>query len=199
MEVLEAHAEGLIGLSSCLKGEIAQHLLRNDDESARKVTESYCTIFGEGNFFLELQDHGMQSQKVVNDGIVGIGTAMGVPLVATNDVHFLNREDAEAHDVLLCIQTGKTVNDENRMRFDSDEIYFKSSEEMAEKFGDVPGALSNTVEIAERCNLELEFGKTHRSRKMVCRDDLVKLPGICRRDFNTNSVSSNRRVILDIS
>jgi DNA polymerase-3 subunit alpha len=161
MEVLEAHAEGLIGLSSCLKGEIAQHLLRNDADSARKVAESYCTIFGEGNFFLELQDHGMQSQKIVNDGIVGIGTEMGVPLVATNDVHFLNREDAEAHDVLLCIQTGKTINDENRMRFDSDEIYFKSSEEMVERFGDVPEALSNTVEIAERCNLELEFGKTH--------------------------------------
>jgi DNA polymerase-3 subunit alpha len=161
MEVLENHSGGLIGMSSCLKGEIAQHLLLGDVQSAKNAVASYCRIFGEGNFFLELQDHGLPDQKVVNEGLVELGREMGVPLIATNDVHYLNKEDAEAHDVLLCIQTGKMVQDPDRMRFESNEIYFKSAEEMTEKFHEFPEALSNTVEVASRCNLELDFGKFH--------------------------------------
>ena len=161
MQVLGEHARGLIGLSSCIKGEVAQHVLEGNPSAARRAVASYCRILGEGNFYLELMDHGLPDQKTVNEALIDIGREMGVPLVATNDVHFLNREDAEAHDVLLCIQTGKTIDDADRMRFDSDEIYFKSAEEMAERFGGVPEALANSVAIAERCNLELEFGKVH--------------------------------------
>jgi DNA polymerase-3 subunit alpha len=161
LEVLNEFSSGLIGLSSCLKGEIAQHILFGDLQAARESTRQYNKIFGDGNFYLELQDHGLASQQVVNEGIVDISKEMGIPMVATNDVHFLNREDAEAHDVLLCIQMGKSIDDENRMRFESDEIYFKSYEEMEEKFRDYPEALSNTVDIASRCNLELDVGKIH--------------------------------------
>ncbi len=161
MEVLGSHAEGLIGLSSCIKGEVAQHLLRGDYSSAVEAVERLSRAFGDGNFYLELQDHGLASQKTVNEGLVRLSREKGIPLVATNDVHFLDREDAEAHDVLLCIQTGKTINDADRMRFDSDEIYFKSGEEMAETFKDTPEAISATVDIAERCNVELEVGRLH--------------------------------------
>ncbi len=161
MEVLKEYAGGVIGLSSCLKGEISQHLLRGDEKAARKAVELYAGAFGEGNYYLELQDHGLPDQKLVNEGLIRIGKEMGMPLVATNDVHYLERTDAEAHDVLLCIQMGKTVDDDDRMRFDSDEIYFKSAEEMEERFRETPEALSNTVEIADRCNVEITFGKLH--------------------------------------
>jgi DNA polymerase-3 subunit alpha len=161
MEVLSSHSEGLIGLSSCLKGEIAQHIQFGDLTAARRSAETYSRVLGEGNYYLELQNHGLPQQKLVNEAIVEIGRELGIPFVATNDVHYLNREDAEAHDVLLCIQTGKTLDDPDRMHFDSDELYFKSPEEMADLFQGHPEALANTVEIAKRCDLELEFGKIH--------------------------------------
>ncbi|MBA2565500.1 MAG: DNA polymerase III subunit alpha [Gemmatimonadetes bacterium] len=159
-EVLREHAAGIIATSACLKGEVAGHLLNDDLVRARTSAEGLASIFGERNFFLEMQDHGLAEQRRVNPGIRALAHELGLGLVCTNDVHYHRREDAAAHDVLLCIQTGKTLDDEARMRFSSDDFYFKAPEEMASLFGDVPEALANTGEIAERCNVELEF-RTH--------------------------------------
>jgi DNA polymerase-3 subunit alpha len=156
-EALREHAAGIIATSACLKGEVAGALLEDNYARARKAAVEMAALFGERNFFLEIQDHGMPEQEKANAGIRELARELGLGLVCTNDVHYLRREDATAHDVLLCIQTGKTLDEEARMRFHSDDFYLKSPEEMAERFRDVPEALANTVEIAERCNVELEF------------------------------------------
>jgi DNA polymerase III subunit alpha len=154
-ELLEKHSEGLICTSACLAGEIPSHLLNGQHEEAKKVAEYYRGLFGEKGFYLELQDHGIPEQKRVNPELIRLSGETGIPLVATNDIHYLEREHAEAQDILICIGTGKKVSDEKRMRFDSQEFYFKSYEEMAEIFRDTPEAISNTVEIAEQCRLEI--------------------------------------------
>ncbi|MFN2432404.1 MAG: DNA polymerase III subunit alpha [Gemmatimonadota bacterium] len=159
-EVLREHARGLIATSACLKGPVAAHLLQDDFARARDAARELASIFGERSFFLEVQDHGIAEQAKVNAGIRELAGELGLGLVCTNDVHYHRREDAAAHDVLLCIQTGKTLDEESRMRFASDDFYFKSQAEMAERFPDLPEALANTGEIAERCNVELEF-RTH--------------------------------------
>ena len=156
-EVLREHSAGIIATSACLKGEVAANLLDGNYARARAAAEELAGIFGERSFFLEVQDHGVPEQQRVNAGIRELARELGLGLVCTNDVHYLRREDAAAHDVLLCIQTGKTLDEEARMRFHSDDFYFKSPEEMAERFRDLPEALANTVEIAERCEVELEF------------------------------------------
>jgi len=161
MELLEKYNEGLIALSGCLSGDIARLLLNNEYEKAKEMALKFNNIFGEGNFYLEMQINGLAEQNLVNNGLIRLSRETGIPLVATNDAHYLTREDAKAHDVLLCIQTGKTINEENRMRFSSQEIYLKSPEEMAQLFKNYPEALENTVRIAERCNVEIEFGKLH--------------------------------------
>ncbi|NGM83070.1 DNA polymerase III subunit alpha [Paenibacillus sp. 7124] len=158
MEALAAHAEGLICLSACLGGEVPQHLLYGRDGEAKKAALRYKDIFG-GDFYLELQDHGMSEQKRVNPKLIALAEETGIPLVATNDVHYLSREDSEVQDVLICIGTGKTVEDEDRLQIGTDQLYLKSGEEMAALFPHVPEAVINTAVIAERCNLELEFGK----------------------------------------
>ncbi len=160
-EILRKHTEGLIALSSCLKGEINTHLLRGREESARKVAEEYQEIFGKGNFYLELQANGIPQQATANDALIAMGRAMGLPLVATNDCHYLRRSDARAHEILLCIQTGKTILDEKRLKFQTDQLYFKSPEEMAREFRHVPDALENTLAIAESCNLEIQLDQYH--------------------------------------
>jgi len=160
-ELLRQHHGGLIALSACLKGEIASSLLRRQEETARKAALEYAEIFGDGNFYLELQANGIPEQTVVNDGLIRLGRELGLPLVATNDCHYLRRGDARAHEILLCIQTGKTVLDEKRMRFQTDQLYFKSPEEMAREFAHVPDALANTLVIAEQCRLEIDLGKYH--------------------------------------
>ena len=160
-ELLAQHHEGLIALSSCLKGEIASHILRRQEQTARKAALEYAEIFGPGNFYLELQANGIPDQSIVNEAFIQLGQECNLPLVATNDCHYLRRGDARAHEILLCIQTGKTVLDERRMKFQTDQLYFKSPEEMAREFAHVPQALANTVVIAEQCNLELELGKNH--------------------------------------
>jgi DNA polymerase-3 subunit alpha len=160
-ELLRQHRGGLIALSACLKGEIASALLRRQEETARKAALEYAEIFGEGNFYLELQANGIPEQTVVNDGLIRLGRELGLPLVATNDCHYLRRGDARAHEILLCIQTGKTVADEKRMRFQTDQLYFKSPEEMAREFAHVPDALANTLVIADQCQLEIELGEYH--------------------------------------
>ncbi|NLW23401.1 MAG: DNA polymerase III subunit alpha [Tissierellia bacterium] len=160
-EVLEKYSEGIIALSACLAGEVQEHLLNGNYERAKEIALKYNSIFGPGNFFLELQDHGMREQKHINEELIRISNETGIPLVATNDVHYLRREDALVHDVLLCIQTGKTIDDTDRMKFPTDEFYLKSYEEMASIFGYKKEALENTVRIAERCNVTLDFDTLH--------------------------------------
>lgn len=161
MEVLERYGEGLIALSACLSGDIPKALLQNNYEKAKNIALKYRSIFGEGNFYLELQNNGIEEQNLVNQSLVKLGRETGIPLIATNDAHYLKREDARAHEILLCIQTGKNINDEDRMRFSTDEVYVKSPEEMLEQFKHFPEALENTLKVAESCNVELEFNKLH--------------------------------------
>ena len=158
-DLLKQHHEGLIGLSACLHGEIAAHLLRGNSEEADRTAEQYRTLFGEGNYFIEIMENGLPEQKKANEGLIELSRRLGLPLAATNDCHYLKREDAEAHEVLLCIQTGKTIEDSDRMRFGTDQFYFRSPDEMIRLFSYCPEAIENTVKIAEKCNLTLEFGK----------------------------------------
>jgi DNA polymerase-3 subunit alpha len=160
-EILEKYSEDIICLSACLGGEVQQQLLDNNYQKARETALLYDRIYGRGNFFLELQDHGIREQVVVNEELRKLSRETGIPLVATNDVHYLRKEDARVHDVLLCVQTGKTVVDEDRMKFPSEEFYLKAPDEMEDLFPEDIAALMNTVDIAERCNVELEFGKLH--------------------------------------
>ncbi|WP_160043252.1 DNA polymerase III subunit alpha [Paenibacillus sp. USDA918EY] len=159
MEALKAHHEGIICLSACLGGEVPQHLLHGRTEEARKAAIRYRDIFGE-DFYLELQDHGLPEQKRVNPQLVELAEELGIELVATNDVHYLKREDAAMQDVLICIGTGKTVEDEGRLQIQTDQLYLKNGEEMARLFPHVPQAIANTAAIAEKCGLELEFGRS---------------------------------------
>jgi DNA polymerase-3 subunit alpha len=162
-EILSRHSDGLLALSACLKGEVAYLLNRGDYEGAKKTASWYQDLFGE-NYFLEIQHNGLPEQDKANEGMLKLSRDTGVGLVATNDIHYLRREDTRMHDVLLCIQTGKTVHDEDRMRMDAHELYLKSAEEMELHFRDYPEALSNTLAIAERCNLEIPIGETHLPR-----------------------------------
>ena len=159
-EVLRTYSEGIIALSACLAGEVQRYLARGMYEEACRSALRYQEIFGEGNFFLELQDHGIPTQKSVNQGLLRMSQDLSMPLVATNDCHYIFKEDVEAHDILLCVQTGKKVTDENRMRYEGGQFYLKSEEEMRELFRYAPEALDNTHKIAERCNVEIEFGVT---------------------------------------
>ncbi len=158
-ELLSRHAEGLICLSACLGGEVAQHVLHDRYEEAKQTALRYQGLFG-NDYYLELQDHGMLEQKKVNQGIIRLSGETGIPLVATNDVHYLHAEDSEAQDILICIGTGKTVDDESRLKFHSNQMYLRTGQEMEELFGYVPQALVNTAAIAEACTLELSFGQS---------------------------------------
>ena len=159
-ELLERYHEGLIALSACLAGEIPRALARGDYPGAKEAALRYLGIFGEGNFFLELQDHGMEEQHYINPLLIRLSRETGIPLVATNDCHYVTKEDHEMHHVLLCIQTGKTLDDPGGLGFPTQEFYLKSEAEMAGLFPDVPQALENTGKIAARCRVEIEFGKT---------------------------------------
>ncbi len=158
-EILRKHSEGLIATSACLKGEVSWNLLQGRTDEAVAVARELQEIFGEGNFFLEIQNHGLEQEKLLVPRMEAIARETGIPLVATNDCHYLRREDAEAHDTLLCIQTGKMVDDTNRMRYSTDQLYFKSAAEMESTLGDFKEALRNTIRIAEACNLELEMDR----------------------------------------
>ncbi|MDR1728916.1 MAG: DNA polymerase III subunit alpha [Acidobacteriota bacterium] len=155
-EILARHGKGLIGLSACLKGIVPQKFAQGQPEAALAEAVELRDILGEGNFYLELQDHGIEDQRRVNPSLVAVARKHGFPLVCTNDTHYMRREDCKAHDILLCIGTGKLESDEKRMRYSSDQFYFKSHEEMRALFQEVPDALENTVRIAERCNVELK-------------------------------------------
>ena len=161
LDMLRKHHEGLIALSACLAGAIPQYLLSQDYEGAKEYALKLADIFGDGNFYLELQDHGIAEQTPVNQGVQRLARETGLPLVITNDAHYLTKEDAKMQDVLLCVQTGKTVDDTNRMRFETEEFYLKSEQQLRELFPGCDEAIENTARIAERCNLDFVFNEYH--------------------------------------
>ncbi|HKL10029.1 MAG TPA: DNA polymerase III subunit alpha, partial [Clostridia bacterium] len=160
-ELLKEHTEGIIALSACLAGDVQRLIMERNPEKAREKARCLSEMFGKDNFYLELQDHGIPEQKLVNQELVKMSKELEIPLVATNDVHYIRKEDSRAHDILLCIQTGKILSDTERMKFPTDEFYLKSREEMAELFDYAPQALENTVEIAERCNVTFDFDQIY--------------------------------------
>jgi DNA polymerase-3 subunit alpha len=160
-DILRQYSSNLIALSACLKGEVSHYILSDQVDRARECIREYQAILGKENFYLELMDHGLPEQKLVNKAMLALSKETGAPLVVTNDIHYIEEKDALAHEVLLCIQTGTTINDENRMKFSSDEFYMKSYEQMAQLFPDHPEVYQNTVEIANRCNVEFDFSVTH--------------------------------------
>lgn len=186
-EVLETYHEGVIALSACLAGEVQKYLARGMYEEAMRSAQRYEGIFGKNNFFLELQDHGLPEQKIVNQGLLRLSRDTGIELVATNDIHYTFAEDEKAHDILLCIQTGKKVADEDRMRYAGGQYYCKSEEEMQTLFPYAREALENTHKIAERCNVEIEFGVTKLPKYEVPEgfDSWTYLNHLCREGFKT--------------
>ncbi len=160
-QILESHHEGLIAFSACLHGEIPTLIRRNRLKEADAAAQQYLQLFGEKNFFLEVQNNGIDIQAAVNQGLLDMSRRLSIPLVASNDCHYLDKKDVRAHDVLLCIQTGKTIDDAERLKFRTDQLYLKSPQEMADFFADYPGALQNTLRIAERCDLTFDFKTYH--------------------------------------
>lgn len=160
-ELLSQYSDGLLALSSCLKGEVPRLIFYKKLEEAIKVASFYKEIMGEGNYYLEIQDQGIEEQKEVIKGLREIGKKLSIPLVATNDCHYLEQKDANAHEILLCIQTGKTLLDEKRLKFNGNQFYFKSPDEMKFLFKELPEAISNTIKIAEHCNFDMDFDKIH--------------------------------------
>lgn len=161
LELLNRFKEGLVCLSACLGGDVPNALLNNQYDKAKKIAIQFNEIFGQGNFYLELQHNGIEEQKIVNQGLLKLSKETGIPLVATNDVHYLNRQDARAQEILMCIQTLKTIEDEDRMHFETEELYLKSPEVMKEQFNYCEEAICNTSKIAQMCNVEIEFGNLH--------------------------------------
>ena len=159
LEVLEEYSEGLIALSACLAGSINQAILNGNMERAEEIALWFKRVFKD-DYYLELQNNGIKEQVLVNQKLIEIGRKLGIPLVATNDAHYLKKQDAYNHEVLLCIQTGKKMSDPDRMRFETDELYLKSPEEMSDYFSNIPEVIENTVKIADKCNVEFEFGHT---------------------------------------
>ncbi len=183
--LLRAHSEGLIALSACLAGEIPRLLRQDDYAGALRAAQEYSEIFGPGNFYLELQDHGIADQRKVNPLLLRLARETGLPLVVTNDAHYIRREDAATQDVLMCIQMGKTVDDANRMKFETDEFYVKSEAELRERFPQLNEAFENTARIAQRCNVEFEFNHYHlpEFRAPDGSDSLTYFRRICNEGF----------------
>ena len=156
-KVLAEHSEGLIGLSACLQGEIPQYLMKDQVKNAKTALNEYLDILGKENFYLEIMDHGIPEQTTANKGIIKLSREFDIPVVATNDAHYLKKEHAKSHEMLLCIQTNSTMDDEKHFKFSSDQFYFKSGDEMLSQFKDIPESISNTLKVAERCNLKIPF------------------------------------------
>ncbi len=164
MEVLRQHSEGLIALSACMAGVLSRQILADNYEEAKRRALEFLEIFGPDRYYIEIQDHGIVEQQKLNRGLVALANELGIKMVATNDVHYIRREDANNQDVLMCIQMGKTVEDEDRLKMSTDQLYLKSESEMEELFSYLPDAIANTQEIADRCHVEIEFGKLHLPR-----------------------------------
>ena len=160
-EILEKHCEGIIALSACIKGEIPQLILKNNLDEAKKRAKYYNSLFGANNFYLEVQKNGLADQEIVNKSIQEISKELSIPMVATNDCHYLNKEDSRAHEILLCIQTGKTIDDPTRFRFETNSLYVKTPEEMISELGQYENAIENTQKIAERCHVDFDFNTYH--------------------------------------
>ena len=193
LKLLTTYHEGIIALSACLAGEVQKYLARGMYEEAKRSALRYHEIFGKDHFYLELQDHGMPEQKMVNQGLLRLSQDTGLELVATNDIHYTYAEDAKAHDILLCIQTGKKVTDEDRMRYEGGQYYCKSEEEMRKLFPYAQEAIDNTHKIAERCNVEIEFGVTKLPKYQVPEgfDSWTYLNHLCREGFKTRYPDDN--------
>lgn len=187
-ELLQEYHEGIIALSACLAGEIPKLISRGREDDAKKVAKKYKDLFGEDNFYLELQNHGIPEQKFVNQSLVRIGKELDIPLVATNDIHYINAEDATAHDILLCIQTSKTVSDPDRMRYEGGQFFLKSEDEMRALFPYAPEAIENTGKIANMCNVEIKFGETKLPEYQVPNNMSAKeyLESLCKSGFERN-------------
>lgn len=170
-ELLRAHTKGLIALSACLKGEVAQNIIQNNMSGADDTACFYQDLFGADNYYLEIQENGMEIQHKVNEGLLDISQRLSIPLVATNDCHYLSKGDDTAHEILLCIQTGDTFHNENRFKFESDQLYFKSAEEMIQTFSHYPGAIENTRKIASMCNVEFD-DKTYHFPRFAMNDEI---------------------------
>ncbi len=205
MELLRAHSEGLIALSACVQGQVPQLLLQDRYDEAKKTALDFLDIFGQGNYYLELQDHGIPEERRAAQGLIRLSGETGIPLVLTNDVHYLERKDAYAQDVLMCIQTGKTVDETNRMKFQGDGLYLKSEEEMRALYPDHPEAADNTAVIADMCHMEFEFGHYHLPRFDVpegytAREYLEKqcLEGFAQRYPHSPEVKKQLRYELDM-
>ena len=199
MELLRAHSEGLIACSACLGGEIPRRLLADDYEGAKQHALEMREIFGEDGYYLELQDHRIPAQRQVNAGILRLHEETGIPIIATNDAHYLTREDAETQDILMCVQTGKTVDDPGRMKFETDEFYVKSEQEMLQLFPQCPQAIENTAKIAELCNMDFEFGHYHLPEFKLpegWNDATAYFHHLCRKGFEwryPNGTAENRK------
>ncbi|MBQ6927961.1 MAG: DNA polymerase III subunit alpha, partial [Oscillospiraceae bacterium] len=185
-ELLHAHSEGLICLSGCLAGEIPQALIHSDYEAAKARALELKALFGEDNFYLEIQDHGIREEKQAAQGLIRLSRELNIPLAVTNDAHYTEQKDAYYQDVLMCIQMGKTVDEPNRMRFETQEFYLKDEQQMRALFPDYPEAADNTVKIAERCNFDFEFGHYHLPRFQLPEgetDSYAYLEKLCERGF----------------
>lgn len=187
-ELLQEYHEGIIALSACLAGEIPKLISRGREDDAKKAAQKYKDLFGEDSFYLELQNHGIPEQKYVNQVLVKIGKELDIPLVATNDIHYINAEDAKAHDILLCIQTGKTVSDPDRMRYEGGQFFLKSEDEMKALFPYAIDAVENTGKIAEMCDVEIKFGETKLPEYPVPNQMSAKeyLESLCQSGFERN-------------
>ena len=187
-ELLQEYHEGIIALSACLAGEIPKLISRGREDDARKAAQKYKELFGEDSFYLELQNHGIPEQKYVNQVLVKIGKELDIPLVATNDIHYINAEDATAHDILLCIQTGKTISDPDRMRYEGGQFFLKSEDEMKALFPYAPEAIENTSKIADMCDVEIKFGETKLPEYPVPNQKSAKeyLESLCQNGFERN-------------
>ena len=159
LEILNTYKDGLIALSACMSGPVARAFIRSGYEKALEAAQTYDKLYGRGNFYLELQDHGLKNQKLINQALIQISESTGIPLVCTNDTHYIHPEDAKAHEILLCIQTGKTINDADRMIYEGGQFYLKSPEEMRSLFAHASSAIENTGKIADRCNVEIRFNE----------------------------------------
>ena len=200
-ELLQEYHEGIIALSACLAGEIPKLISRGREDEAKKVALKYKELFGKDSFYLELQDHGLPEQKHVNQTLLSIGKELDILLVATNDVHYINENDAAAHDILLCIQTAKTVSDPDRMRYEGGQFFMKSEEEMRKLFPYAPMAIENTGKIADMCNVEIKFGETKLPEYQVPKDMTAGeyLESLCLKGFDKNYSDNylNREEIKD--
>jgi DNA polymerase III subunit alpha len=170
-ELLANFSKGLIALSACLKGDVSQHIIHNNIKAAKSAAQFYLNTLGEDNFFLEIQENGLEIQKKANQGLLDISESLSIPVVATNDCHYLSKGDDKAHEILLCIQTGDTIGNKERFKFDSDQLYFKSPGEMIESFGKIDGAIENTRHIVERCNVEFDDKSYHFPRYAMSKNE----------------------------